>query len=190
MDTDLSKQEQAQSQVQPGNDPFKEDETSTMLPVKPVELGTDTEMQDVIVPVNEKTSLEAKTVKTENISSVADSGLESDVVVTPAIVVDSSVIATSKIDDAQEQKKEDDDDDEEEEEDIPLPAKPTLILDDNKVNEIRQQLLVGSSGWTVDGLEKLNATLMEIVWDDRMKIDKTVTLEKIATVLEKKFSKH
>ncbi|OWB56127.1 hypothetical protein B5S28_g2018 [[Candida] boidinii] len=190
MDTDLSKQEQAQSQVQPGNDPFKEDETSTMLPVKPVELGTDTEMQDVIVPVNEKTSLEAETVKTENISSVAESGLESDVVVTPAIVVDSSVIATSKIDDAQEQKKEDDDDDEEEEEDIPLPAKPTLILDDNKVNEIRQQLLVGTSGWTVDGLEKLNATLMEIVWDDRMKIDKTVTLEKIATVLEKKFSKH
>ncbi|OWB68573.1 hypothetical protein B5S33_g3836 [[Candida] boidinii] len=186
MDTSLDKQEQAQSQVQPDNDPFKEDETSTMLPVKPVELGTDTEIKDVLDQVKEENS-HKDAAQSENISSADGSAVKSGVAVPPVIAVSTSIVSTSKTDDAQ---KQDEDEDDDEEEDIQLPAKPTLILDDNKVNEIRQQLLVGTSGWTVDGLEKLNATLMEIVWDDRMKIDKTMTLEKIANVLEKKFSKH
>lgn len=63
---------------------------------------------------------------------------------------------------------------------------PLLVLDDASVNAFQHQLVNMSSGLSVEQLEQVNASMMEVIWKDRMNWNRLHVLKKVQDAFNEK----
>ncbi|KAH3679953.1 hypothetical protein WICMUC_000696 [Wickerhamomyces mucosus] len=79
----------------------------------------------------------------------------------------------------EEKEKREEKEEESDPEELDLPFE----LNQTKVRETEQSLIEETDGLSVEQLEQLNALLMEVIWEDRQKWDRSETLEKLSKEL-------